>query len=490
MTVLLKAKLPKILLLNFGYRDHKALLDKGYNVEWGFTRTEAYGPDDSPSVSHFYPSSPYEYDIVIFNSNENAAQQLEQGWFRTTIQSDFQDVTTLSEGREEKGFVLAFVGSGDEPVECLQYAGLGKVGLHAVDPRDTMYFLQEPAEHQQLYAILEKYFESISRPIRREIYIAGRKTVPWCRRTTLLTNRKDQSLAAFLETWQPTTLSNGALASIGGFVGSVAVPKSVPAKLIAIILPQFESNIRVAVEILKYLEIARPDLFPEDEEYKWLLREEYKFDETQDIENKARQRQGAFEQEMEKLEDEKRQTYESLKYLHQTLIADDSDEFEEDEQLTPSVKKALEEIGFQVELVDQQLKKVGKRKKREDLLVREGDFVARAECKGTENQNASETYFGQAEKHLRLGPSEVNGKKVTGLLIVNHDRKREASRRDPPYCDEDGERLIATHDDLGLLWTVELYKIALAVRKGELPADEARRLIKEPGRITCPPQEA
>jgi hypothetical protein len=190
---------------------------------------------------------------------------------------------------------------------------------------------------------------------------------------------------------------------------------------------------------------------------------------------------------MEGLEDEKRRTYESRKHFHQILIADDSDEFEEDEQLTPSVKKTLEEIGFQVELVDAQLKKVGKRKKREDLLVREGDFVARAECKGTENQNASETYFGQVERHLRLGPSEVDGKKVTGLLIVNHDRKRDAFRRDPPYSDEDGEKLIATHDDIGLLWTVELYKIALAVRKGELAPDEARRLIKQAGRITYTP---
>jgi len=42
MTLPVKAKLPKILLLNFGYQDHMLLLDKGYNVDWGYTRTETY----------------------------------------------------------------------------------------------------------------------------------------------------------------------------------------------------------------------------------------------------------------------------------------------------------------------------------------------------------------------------------------------------------------------------------------------------------------
>lgn len=462
----LRQKRPKILLLNISHEDHQLLLEKGYTVERGFTETQVYGPPGTPLVNHYYPSPPYEYDIVIFNCDRKLIRLL-KSLFQGKTQSNYEDMRLLCHTMTNHGFVLAFVAHDHAPKDALRYAGLEAMQLVSVDPRDTIYDFNENAQDKSLLALLKKYFNIIERPITFGMDIGQESE--W--ESSLLMNKKGQAVAACffaVVTKPPPPYGTGEKRRW----------------LRGIVLPTFKSNIRVAVEILRYLEVARPDLFPEDEAYKWLLRDEYTFDEIKGIENMMRERQESFEQEMEGLEDQKGRTYESLKHLHLILIADDSDEFEEEEQLTLNVKRTLEGIGFQVELVDQQLKKVGKRKKREDLLLRVGDFVARAECKGTENQNASETYFGQVERHLRLGPSEVDGNKVTGLLIVNHDRKREASRRDPPYFDEDGERLIATHHDIGVLWTVELYKIALAVRRGELAADEARRLIKQPGRIT------
>lgn len=465
----LRQKRPKILLLNISHEDHQLLLEKGYNVERGFTETQVYGPPGTPLVNHYYPSPPYEYDLVIFNCDQKLIKLL-KSLFQGKTQSNYEDMRLLCHTMTDHGFVLAFVAHDHTPKDALRYAGLENVRLVGVDPRDTTYDFNENAQDKSLLAILKKHSSTIERPVKLGIDIHREGE----RESSLLKNKKGQTVAAcfFAMVVEQLPLSG------------VDVQRG-PLK--AVVLPTFKSNIRVAVEILKYLEVARPDLFPEDEAYKWLLRDEYKFDEIKEIENEMRERQESFEQEMEGLEDEKRQTYQSLKHLHQVLVADDSDEFEGEEQLSPSIKKTLEEIGFQVELVDEQLKKVGRRKKREDLLVRDGDFVARAECKGTQNQNASETYFGQIERHLRLGPSEVDGKMVSGLLIVNHDRKRDAFRRDPPYCNEDGERLIATHDDIGVLWTVELYKIALAVRRGELTPDEAKRLIKQLGRITYSP---
>lgn len=463
MRLLYPVQRPKILVLNFEWDSVELLASKGYDVEDGYTEITSYSVSAQPVVAkrtkHYYPSPPYEYDMVIFNSNQKLAERAKYRMPSDSEQNLHKDIEQLCAKMNEGGFVLAFVGIDGEPEKVLQYAGLSGVRTFAVDPRAKMLWTRDSDEGSEVASILRKYSSLLILPVRRGIRLAKPDI-------SLIVNNADQTLGACIYRYK-----------------RVLFNESVK-QLRAIILPQFQSNVRIAVELLGYVERAREDLFP-SEGYEWLEQEEYKFEEIAKIEEQIAELETDFAAKKEHLEEHKAEVQKSLQYLNLLLIADDSDEFKEDAQLTPSVKKVMEEdLGFpQVEWVDKRLKR-GTLK--EDLLIRDEDYIARVECKGTINPNPSRDCFGQLANHLRLGQRKIDGHQVRGLLVVNHHRRYPAFKRQPPYSDPDGEKLLKEYEDFGLLWTVQLYRIAMAVRAGSLPPEKARQLIKEPGRIVLP----
>ena len=83
-------------------------------------------------------------------------------------------------------------------------------------------------------------------------------------------------------------------------------------------------------------------------------------------------------------------------------------------------------------------------------------------------------------KHLvkarGTGPSK-------GLLIVNYDISKHPFRRTEIY--KDSPELLKDKDgEVGVLSSVELYKIAMAVKGGKIKKKDARNKIKKTGRIS------
>ncbi len=84
-------------------------------------------------------------------------------------------------------------------------------------------------------------------------------------------------------------------------------------------------------------------------------------------------------------------------------------------------------------------------------------------------------------KRRDLVPDSSN---ITGLLILNFDIKTNPMQRPQLYGGEDEDIVeTAKERNIGLLSTVELYKIAIAVKDGAITREQARDLIKQSGRI-------
>ncbi len=84
-------------------------------------------------------------------------------------------------------------------------------------------------------------------------------------------------------------------------------------------------------------------------------------------------------------------------------------------------------------------------------------------------------------KRRELVPRAEN---IVGLLIINRDIDNHPMKRPRLYAGDLKEIVDAAKEQqIGLLSTVELYKIAIAVMDGALTKEEARALLKQPGRV-------
>jgi hypothetical protein len=77
-----------------------------------------------------------------------------------------------------------------------------------------------------------------------------------------------------------------------------------------------------------------------------------------------------------------------------------------------------------------------------------------------------------------------SGVDIGGLLVLNYDIETHPSRRPRVYIGEDAHIVeTAAEQNIGILSTVELHKIVMAVKKAVLTKGAARELLKKPGRI-------
>lgn len=241
-------------------------------------------------------------------------------------------------------------------------------------------------------------------------------------------------------------------------------------------MPQFERNIEVTLDILDLLIDLRPDLFPGMTKLDWLRNDEFIPDEVKVIDKEIKREEKRVKAFRKQKEKEKKKVAKELKFFTQILVADD-EHFKGNERLKPNVKKILEFLGFGV--VDRDLQiKTGK--KREDLIISDGEWNALAEVRGTRRENPPEHFYSDLLKHLwktkGTGPSK-------GLLIVNYDSSKHPFRRTEIY--KDSPELLKDEDGVvGVLSTVELYKIAMAVKRRKMKKENARNKIKKTGRIT------
>jgi hypothetical protein len=118
-------------------------------------------------------------------------------------------------------------------------------------------------------------------------------------------------------------------------------------------------------------------------------------------------------------------------------------------------------------------------------------FLAITEVTGTVNKNpkikefndilARLTTIYKRKGELVLPPAAT----VSGLLVVNYDINTYPSKRPKLYVSGEDEHIVETaiEQGIGLLSTVELHKIIVAVKEGSLSKASARELIRKSGRI-------
>lgn len=446
---------PKILLVNFTEEEAQVIVDKKYNAERGWAINDA----------HFFPSPGYEYDVVFAKFDEQgyeSARKLSQYGANNDDYDDFQAKLP------EKAFAVVF--SSEKEDSDFSCAGITDVEPMTIDDRNKEVIISPSLKENVpikglsfTRSLIEKYKEDIIIPI--PYGIKKKRTSDREPYYELLTNEKGEILSLIQFTKHEDYDDKG-YRFVKELTPNFLVLPPIPKK--------YE---RVVVEILSQLPSWRPELFPKSENYEWITNEQYISQEIKDVQQKIEEEIEDHRQRLLELEKERSVVEEKDSYLRQLLIADDSDEFLEEENLTSSVARALTFLGFEAEIKE---KTAEKGRRREDIVCKDDDYQALVECKGTISQNPPEKYHSQLQNHLLASVDQGIRK---GILIINHDRKNDAFKRLPLYDDEATAHLWKETENVSILSTIELFKIIRAVQKDELEKSNARDLIKKPGRV-------
>jgi len=176
-------------------------------------------------------------------------------------------------------------------------------------------------------------------------------------------------------------------------------------------------------------------------------------------------------------------------FIRQLLVATENPKLELDQRLSGVVKRALEFLEFDVVDIDQKIKSAIKK---EDFWVRDGGFLAITEVTGTANKNPKVKEYNDILGRMttiyrRKGELEIPaGTNVSGLLVLNYDIDNHPAKRPKAYTGEDAHIAeSAVEQGIGILSTVELHKIVVAVKEDVITKSQARDILKKSGRIEC-----
>jgi len=254
-----------------------------------------------------------------------------------------------------------------------------------------------------------------------------------------------------------------------------------------VVLPQLKNNAEGALQILLCLENVWPQLFPDRIKREWLTTEEFLLPEEKAIGREIEARLAETRSFIEVKNVEREKVTLENSFVRSLLVAKEDQSLAPKERLSSVVKKALEFLEFKVEDIDQKAKSAIRK---EDFWVRDEEFLAITEVTGTSNKNPKikeyndilgrmTTIFKRKEE---LVPPQ--GATVRGLLVLNYDIENHPAKRPRVYTGEEEHIAESALDQgIGLLSTVELHKVVVAVKEGRLSKDDARMLLKRSGRI-------
>jgi hypothetical protein len=140
----------------------------------------------------------------------------------------------------------------------------------------------------------------------------------------------------------------------------------------------------------------------------------------------------------------------------------------------------LEFLGFKVTDIDAQ---IGDDIRKEEFWVKDGDFLAITKVIDAKETRPLYQEYSDLQARMttvfRHREHAADSENVSGLLIVNYDLANR-SFRPPRLFTGAAQEMVkaAVEKRIGLLSTVELYRIAIAVKDGHLSATDGRALIK------------
>jgi hypothetical protein len=220
----------------------------------------------------------------------------------------------------------------------------------------------------------------------------------------------------------------------------------------------------------------------------WLDSLEFGFRDYTRIDAEIKRARQDFEDFVQLKEKEKAEIEARFGFMRQILVGTDDESVPEQERLSTSVRAALDFIGFSVSEVDERVRSAIKKNA---CWVRDDGYSAIAEVVETEHKSPTmSAYAGLLGRMVTLFQRRdlvADSEGMCGLLIVNHDRLSSPFDR-PKLYETTKENIVdaARDQKIGLLSTVELYKLAVAVKDSVLSKADAMDIIKEPGRIELP----
>jgi hypothetical protein len=450
----------KILLLNFSESEAVILSKSGYSADRGFMGSDR--KEQGERIPFYAPHPLYEYDILLYNSDHSP-----------TFANEFVGVQNLL---SVEGCLDALHNHNSPPHLRISFVA-DPIGLPLLLQGGLDFVRLSPAE-QNVSMFLEH-----KRP-------AEAFAVPEVQRLVASLKNNIARVGQFFGCTEPSDLWHFPVLltrnhhEVAAYGASTSKDGPVPRYLV---LPQMKNNAETAVEILQTLESLLPTLFPESSKNLWLQRDKFKLPDEKAKDDEIERKIAEATAAIEKLHQERELLVLENDFIRQLLVATEDGKLEPERRLSAVVKKALEFLEFRVEDIDQKTRTAIRK---EDFGVSDGDFFAITEVTGTVNTNPKvkeyhdilgrmKTIF---QRKTDILPAEVT--QVSGLLVLNFDCQRPPSNRAKAYTGE-FEHIIgsAVEHEIGILSTVELHKIVVAVKNGVLSKEEARSCLKKFGRI-------
>jgi hypothetical protein len=448
----------RILLLNFTKAEAATLAAQGYTVERGFLGPYRSSPKSFPFR---FPHPIYEYDVLFYNSEIPAA-----------ITEEFINPQNLL---SEPGLYRTLSKFNGPPYARVSFIGRS-IGTGTLIEGGVSFVEMANAE-ENLSSFVEGHDDTVF-----AIGAVGRLLAGF--KGQIATVAKFFSLEGNIYPFNHfpviTSRSGGVVAAYGTTFGKTTLPRY-------ILLPQLKNNAQAMIQILKCLEETWPELFPDRIRRDWINGEQFLLPEERAIEAEIEGIMSQTKSLIESKRKEREQLAAQNAFIRNLLVATERTDLDISERLSTVVKKALEFLDFRVEDIDQKTRSAIKK---EDFWVIDGEFLAITEVTGTGHKNPKVKEFNDilgrmATIYKRKGDLVLpDAATLSGLLVLNYDIDTHPANRPRAYAAED-EHIVETaaEQGIGLLSTVELHKIVVAVKEERLTKVAARQILRRPGRI-------
>jgi hypothetical protein len=453
----------RILLINFEGQDAVLLKRKGFNVEEGKVGRIVRSVYGAACVETWLPHPPFDYDVYAFNSKIAELRNPP-----TLMWAHTSPLNTLATFEKAPSIRISFTGGSPEydpvllggPLISVEAADVGVSSFNVLAPNSPFSL---PSLHEAVGKLAGVPRRVVGQYIRGGAGAAPHYHIP------VVASRNADVVAAY-----------GVY-----FREPMREPRPV-----YVILPQLEDNARALLGLLELFVELTPEVFPDIQKRAWYESEELAFREEREIAREIERRRTELSRFVESKESERKAVRDKFDFIKRILIATET-EANPALRLSTSVKKVLEFLDFEVEDIDAQMRGAIKK---EDFWARDGEFIAITEVSGTKNKNPKTKEYndllGRMTTVYKRKDLVPQSERVTGLLILNYDLETHPFRRPRLFSGGEEEYVSAAREhSIGLLSTVELYRIAVAAKDGEISKEKARRLIKQFGRIELPLEE-
>jgi hypothetical protein len=449
---------PRIILLNFTKKESDIIAKAGYSVERGFMGVFRSGIKDLPFQT---PHPLYEYDILFYKSQ--IAEELEKEFVHThDLLRETGSYQALASFATPPRVRISFIGESTGMKTLLQ-GGVFFIDLQQAEA-NVSSFVETPKGGtfgiEKVHNMIANFKGQIAH-VEKFFVVSQEKVHYPFNLFPVLLSRSGFQVAGYGTSYDRDTLPR------------------------YIALPELKNTAQAVIEILACLETTLPRLFPDKAKRQWLYADGFLLPEERRVQSEIEAMIAETKAFIEVKKKERQRLADENSFVRNLLVATENQTG--DDRLSTVVRKALEFLDFNVTDIDEKTKSAIKK---EDFWVEDGTFFAITEVTGTISKNPKVKEYNdilgrvttiyKRKTDLKL----PDGVTVSGLLVLNYDIETHPAKRPRVYTGE-LEHIVesAVEQGIGLLSTVELHRIVMAVKEGSLTKDAARATIRKAGRI-------